>query len=156
MSQPYKMLEAKLTPDIDRVLYSPERVTTLGGQCSQENSPFAVTDRMGLISDVTQLGKSGLMRTSAGLSLIDTLRSDTDCKLRIPAVYGIADDLVDLVWDSIATRIAGICEVWWEMSDATRNDMNAFRRVRFMHFIFQCVDPPELVSLLATGQEVWF
>ncbi|KIM28783.1 hypothetical protein M408DRAFT_8575 [Serendipita vermifera MAFF 305830] len=72
---------------------------------------LTVTENAGSIT----LGKSGLLRTSAGLSLIDAMRSETDC----------------LVWDSIATRINAIVRVWWEMSDVTRNDMNAFRRSLF-------------------------
>ena len=65
---------------LDRVLYLPARLTTLGRQASQENSPFAVTDRIGLISDATVLGKSGLLKTSAGLGLINELKSEQECE----------------------------------------------------------------------------
>lgn len=71
----------------DRVLYPPERVATLGQQSAQENSPFLVTDRIGLISDTMVLGKSGLTKTSAGLALIDALKASKECQLCLQGIF---------------------------------------------------------------------
>jgi aminopeptidase 2 len=140
----------------DRVLYTPERITTLGKQCSQANSPFSVTDRMGLISDVMQLGKSGLLQTSAGLSLIHEIKGDTECESLLRMRLTTVQWSLDLVWDSIATRLGGIAAVWWEMDDSTRANMNAFRRVRFpvpsCHLSDLCHNI--IVPFLSTGEEV--
>jgi aminopeptidase 2 len=63
----------------DRVLYEPKRVQLLGSQAYQSNSPFNVTDRIGLVSDAMALAKSGMALTSAGLSLINEMKKETEC-----------------------------------------------------------------------------
>ncbi|CAG7846066.1 Aminopeptidase 2; Flags: Precursor [Serendipita indica DSM 11827] len=116
-SKPYKLNAG--TSGVYRVLYPPERVKLLGKQAVDPNSPFSVTDRMGLISDVMVLGKSGLCRTSDGLALLNELRSESQY----------------LVWESIAEKIGSILDVWWEMSDGVRANMNEFRQSLFVPLV---------------------
>lgn len=116
-SKPYKLNAG--TSGVYRVLYPPERVKLLGRQAADPNSPFAVTDRMGLISDVMVLAKSGLCRTSDGLALINELRGEAEY----------------LVWQSIADRLRGVLEVWWEMTDEVRSNMQAFIQSLFVPLV---------------------
>jgi hypothetical protein len=64
----------------DRVLYEPKRIQLLGSQAYESNSPFNVTDRIGLVSDAMVLAKSGMALTSAGLSLINEMKKETECE----------------------------------------------------------------------------
>ncbi|KAG8777819.1 Aminopeptidase 2 mitochondrial [Serendipita sp. 397] len=112
-SKPFKLNAG--TSGVYRVLYKPDRVKKLGKQATEASSPFAVTDRIGLISDVMVLGKSGMCRTSDGLALINEMRSETEY----------------FVWDCISTNLGTILGVWWEMSDVVRANMNAFRQSLF-------------------------
>ncbi|PVG02822.1 putative AAP1-alanine/arginine aminopeptidase [Serendipita vermifera] len=112
-SRPYKLNSG--TSGVYRVLYQPERVKLLGRQAYQQNTPFNVTDRIGLVSDAMVLAKSGMALTSAGLGLINEMKNETEY----------------LVWDSIAGKLGMILDVWWEMSDKDRENMNAFRRSLF-------------------------
>lgn len=41
-----------------------------------------------------------------------------------------AQPFLDLVWESISSKLGAISGVWWEMADSVRSNMHAFKRVR--------------------------
>ena len=64
----------------DRVAYTPERISVLGKQATEKGSPFSLSDRIGLVSDAQNLGKSGYIKTSTALDLVDALRNEEECE----------------------------------------------------------------------------
>jgi len=67
----------------DRVLYSPERLRKLGEEAMRSDSPFTIPDRLALVSDAIILASSGLGSTSGTLSLIDSMRGETECEYSV-------------------------------------------------------------------------
>ena len=65
--------------DVDRVLYTPERLQKIAAQAAEANSPFALEDRIGLVHDAMALAKSGQLKISAALGLVWAWRSEAEC-----------------------------------------------------------------------------
>jgi aminopeptidase 2 len=64
----------------DRVLYTPERLAKIATEAAKKDSVFSLSDRVGLLYDVSELSKAGLTQVSSLLTLIDIWRNETNCK----------------------------------------------------------------------------
>ncbi|KAF8311310.1 leucyl aminopeptidase [Clavulina sp. PMI_390] len=95
-SKPWKLNAG--TSGIFRVAYEPERLKQLGIWASQKDSPFALEDRMGLVSDATILAQAGVGKTSAALDLIASLHKEEE----------------NLVWSAMAASLVNIKGLLWE------------------------------------------
>ena len=72
--------------------YSAERVAKLGEQAAAKNSPFSLSDRMGLISDSLTLARAGYAPVSSNLDLVKALRDEKEREQSIgPVVYPMDD-----------------------------------------------------------------
>jgi hypothetical protein len=69
-----------ITPFTDRVLYTPDRLAKLGAEAASPNSVLSVVDRLSIVSDAMVLASSGLAKTSGALTVIDSLRSESECE----------------------------------------------------------------------------
>lgn len=64
----------------DAVQYSPDRLTKLGQQAAAPNSPFTLSDRIGIVCDSLALARAGYSTVSSALELISVLHSEKECK----------------------------------------------------------------------------
>lgn len=64
----------------DAVKYSPERLVKLGQTAALPDSPFSLSDRIGLVWDAFALAKAGYAPVSSALGLISMLRDEKECK----------------------------------------------------------------------------
>jgi aminopeptidase 2 len=65
---------------VDRVLYTPERLTAIAAEAAKEQSTFSLDDRLGLVHDVFALAKAGLAKASSALTLVDLWKNEKECK----------------------------------------------------------------------------
>ena len=65
---------------VDRVLYTPERLTAIAAEAAKERSTFSLDDRLGLVHDVFALAKAGLAKASSALTLVDLWKNEKECK----------------------------------------------------------------------------
>jgi len=65
---------------VDRVLYTPERLTAIAAEAAKERSTFSLDDRLGLVHDVFALAKAGLAKASSALTLVDLWKGEKECK----------------------------------------------------------------------------
>ncbi|KAI0713398.1 peptidase family M1-domain-containing protein [Earliella scabrosa] len=98
--------------------YSAERVAKLGEQAAAKNSPFSLSDRMGLISDSLTLARAGYAPVSSNLDLVKALR----------------DEKEHLVWSTIASSLSAIVSTWWEHPQVVEK-LDAFRRELFVPLV---------------------
>ncbi|KAJ6487746.1 leucyl aminopeptidase [Mycena sanguinolenta] len=97
-----------------RVLYSSDRLKTIGVEAAKEISVFSVADRVGLVNDAFALAKADLLKMSDALSLSYALRSDREYH----------------VWVAIASNLASLVSIWWEDWKVVEL-VNSFRRALF-------------------------
>ncbi|OJT04088.1 Aminopeptidase 2, mitochondrial [Trametes pubescens] len=137
-SKPYK-LNADTT-GFYAVQYSPDRLTKLGQQAAAPNSPFTLSDRIGIVCDSLALARAGYATVSSALELISVLHSEKEY----------------LVWDAIATNLSTIVSTWWE-NPAVVERLNVFRRelfvpiVKRLGFEYKDSDPYDDVQLRTTA-----
>ncbi|KAI0695406.1 peptidase family M1-domain-containing protein [Cerioporus squamosus] len=98
--------------------YSAERLVKLGEQAAAKDSPFSLTDRIGLVSDALALAKAGYTPVSSALGLINALREEKE----------------HLVWGAIASNLSTIVSTWWENPHVV-GMLNAFRRELFVPLV---------------------
>ncbi|KAL1947448.1 hypothetical protein VTO73DRAFT_14409 [Trametes versicolor] len=137
-SKPFK-LNADTT-GFYAVQYSPDRLTKLGQQAAAPNSPFTLSDRIGIVCDSLALARAGYSTVSSALELISVLHSEKEY----------------LVWDAIATNLSTIVSTWWENPGVVER-LNVFRRelfvpiVKRLGFEYKDSDPYDDVQLRTTA-----
>lgn len=63
-----------------RVLYSPERLASIAQEAAKKSgSAFSLNDRIGLVHDAMALAKSGHLKVSAALEMVNILRGEEEC-----------------------------------------------------------------------------
>ncbi|KAI0668551.1 leucyl aminopeptidase [Trametes maxima] len=139
-SKPFKLNSD--TTGFYAVSYSADRLAKLGQQAAAPNSPFSLSDRIGIVSDALALAKSGYAPVSSALEVIGALR----------------DEKEHLVWDAISTNLSAIVSTWWENAHVV-DLTNAFRRelfvpiVKRLGFEYKESDPYEDGQLRTTAIE---
>ncbi|KAI8998978.1 leucyl aminopeptidase [Trametes punicea] len=124
------------------VQYSADRLAKLGQQAATTDSPFSLSDRIGLVSDAFALSKASYTSVSSALELISALHDEKEY----------------LVWDAIATNLSAIASTWWENPHVVEL-LNAFRRelfvpiVKRLGFEYKRSDPYDDVQLRTTAVE---
>ena len=117
----------------DATQYPPERLAKLGQQATAENSPFSLSDRIGLVYDALALAKAGYAPVSSALELISTLRNEKERAwtsiLPLDRRTHRCASAADLVWSAVATNLSLIVSTWYEHSHVVEK-LNALRRVR--------------------------
>ncbi|KAJ6558177.1 peptidase family M1-domain-containing protein [Mycena capillaripes] len=93
-----------------RVLYTPERLSKIAIEAAKDNSVFSLSDRIGLIYDVAELSKAGLVRLSSFFTVVDIWRAETNC--------------------NISHNIGTVTGVFWEYPHIVEG-LRAFRRTLF-------------------------
>ncbi|KAI0029430.1 peptidase family M1-domain-containing protein [Vararia minispora EC-137] len=111
-SKPFK-LNAETT-GVYRVLYEPERLAAIANEAAKPDSIFSLNDRIGLVHDAMALAKSGHLKISAALTLVDALRDDEE----------------NLVWEGISDNLGIVRGTWWE-NQSVVDGLDAFRRALF-------------------------
>ncbi|KAH9857712.1 leucyl aminopeptidase [Lenzites betulinus] len=115
-SKPFK-LNADTT-GFYAVHYSPERLAKLGQQAAAPNSPFTLSDRIGIVCDALALSRAGYATVSGTLELISALKNEKE----------------HLVWDAIATNLSTIVSTWWENPEVV-DRLNVVRRELFVPIV---------------------
>ncbi|RPD63715.1 hypothetical protein L227DRAFT_496652 [Lentinus tigrinus ALCF2SS1-6] len=95
-SKPFKLNSD--TTGFYAVKYSAERLAKLGKQATSPNSPFSLSDRIGLVWDAFALTKAGYTPLSSALGLVDSFNGETEY----------------FVWNTIATNLSAIASTWYE------------------------------------------
>ncbi|OCH95247.1 hypothetical protein OBBRIDRAFT_788437 [Obba rivulosa] len=140
-SKPFKLNAG--TVGFYRVLYSPERLDSIGKEAIKADSIFSLEDRIGIVLDALALSRAGFMKVSSALQLIQTLRNEPEY----------------IVWESIASNLSEIGSTWWEHLDVV-DKLNELRRELFSPLVkrlgyeysdSESVDTHELRTL-AIGQ----
>ncbi|VDB93806.1 unnamed protein product [Peniophora sp. CBMAI 1063] len=108
-SKPWKLNGG--TMGVCRVLYTPERLQMIATQASAPDSPFYLDDRIGLVHDAMALAKSGHLKVSAVLALMEAWASETEY----------------LVWEGISDNFNILVATWWE-DQRIQTQLRAFRR----------------------------
>ncbi|KAI0831781.1 leucyl aminopeptidase [Trametes gibbosa] len=140
ISKPFK-LNADTT-GFYAVQYSAERLAKLGQQAVAPNSPFTLSDRIGLVCDALALSRAGYATVSGTLELISALKNEKEY----------------LVWDAIATNLSTIVSTWWENPEVVER-LNGMRRelfvpiVKRLGFEYGASDPYDDVQLRTTAIE---
>ncbi|OSX62014.1 hypothetical protein POSPLADRAFT_1143568 [Postia placenta MAD-698-R-SB12] len=99
ISKPFKLNAG--TVGFYRVLYSTERLITIGAEAAKAASPFSVEDRTGLVYDALALAKAGFLTVSSALSLFEVLREEREYS----------------VLQGILSNLESIRSTWWEHPD---------------------------------------
>ncbi|KAG8887646.1 Aminopeptidase 2 mitochondrial [Tulasnella sp. 332] len=134
-SRPFKLNSG--TTGVYRVAYTPERITKLGEEAAKSGSAFSLEDRMGLVADAFILAKAGTSKTSAALSLVNTLKNEEE----------------NLVWSTMASQISGVQKLYWEQSEEVREDIDAFARALYKPLVdklgyeYSATDSPDTIEL---------
>ncbi|KAG9033193.1 Aminopeptidase 2 mitochondrial [Tulasnella sp. JGI-2019a] len=134
-SKPFKLNSG--TTGVYRVAYTPKRITKLGEEAAKAKSAFSLEDRMGLVSDAFILAKAGTSKTSAALSLVNTLRNEKE----------------NLVWSTMSSQLGNLKKINWEQSDELRGDIDAFLRhlykplVQELGYEYSAQDSPDTIEL---------
>ncbi|KAI0637348.1 leucyl aminopeptidase [Trametes polyzona] len=115
-SKPFK-LNADTT-GFYAVKYSADRLAKLGQQAAAPNSPFTLSDRIGLVCDALALSRAGYTTVSSTLELVSLLR----------------DEKESFVWDAIATNLSTIASTWWENPGVVER-LNELRRELFVPIV---------------------
>ncbi|KAI0747687.1 peptidase family M1-domain-containing protein [Daedaleopsis nitida] len=115
-SKPFKLNAG--TTGFYAVQYSTDRLVKLGEQAAAQNSPFSLSDRMGLVYDALALSKAGYAPVSSALGLISALHGEKE----------------HLVWSAIASNLSTIVSTWWENAHVVEK-LNAFRRELFVPLV---------------------
>lgn len=100
---------------IYRTLYTPERLTKLGGNAKA--GLLSVEDRAGMIADAGALTAAGYSKTSGVLSLIKSFDTESDF----------------VVWDEITARVGAIRAAWIFEDEKIKKAMKAFQRDLVSH-----------------------
>lgn len=100
------------------MLYTPERLSKLGEEAARPGSVFSLEDRLGLISDALVLASSGLATTSSALTLINRLRSESEC-MSWSRVNVYNADLVSWVRSGVVGYLAAPRQVYCGVVGAT-------------------------------------
>jgi aminopeptidase 2 len=74
---------------LDRVLYTPERLSKIAVESAKHNSIFSFDDRIGIVLDAMALSRSGHARVSSALALVDILRNETECKTYFDSWFSV-------------------------------------------------------------------
>jgi len=69
----------RLTAFLDRVLYTPERLSAIASEAAKEGSVFTLDDRIGLLQDAMALSKAGFLQLSSTLTLIELWKNEKEC-----------------------------------------------------------------------------
>ncbi|KAF7361545.1 Aminopeptidase 1 [Mycena sanguinolenta] len=101
-----------------RVSYTPERLSKIATEAAKPDSVFALSDRIGLLFDVSELLKAGLTQVSSLLTLIDTWRNESS----------------DLVWRSMLNSLKGITNPF-ESHPKILTPLHAFIRTLFVPLV---------------------
>ncbi|KAI1788458.1 peptidase family M1-domain-containing protein [Ganoderma leucocontextum] len=117
-SKPYKINAD--TTGFYATTYPAERLLKLGQQAAAENSPFSLSDRMGLVSDALAAAKAGYASVSSALGLIETLKNEKE----------------HLVWTAIASNLSLIASTWYDNTEVLEK-LNVFRRELFVPLVKQ-------------------
>ena len=65
---------------LDRVLYTPERLSAIASEAAKESSVFTLDDRIGLLQDAMALSKAGFLQLSSTLTLIELWKNEKECR----------------------------------------------------------------------------
>lgn len=77
-SKPFKLNAG--TSGFYRVLYTPERLRSIGTTAAKDETVFDIADRMGLIYDASALARAGFSKMSDALSLINSFSEEKECQ----------------------------------------------------------------------------
>jgi aminopeptidase 2 len=99
------------TVGLYRVAYSSDRLRKVGSEASRKDSRFTVEDRIGLVSDAVMLAAAGYSKTRDALDLILRLSAEEEHQ----------------VWESIASGLSLLVQVWWEQPQDIRDGLNKLR-----------------------------
>ncbi|KAJ7666625.1 leucyl aminopeptidase [Mycena polygramma] len=116
INKPFKLNAG--TTGLYRVLYTSERLSKIATEAAKEDSVFSLSDRIGLIYDVSQLAKAGLTKLSSLLTLVDIWRNETN----------------HLVWGSILTGLSGALSAFEHDFQIDAN-LRAFIRTLFVPLV---------------------
>lgn len=67
---------------LDRVLYSPERLASIGTEAAKGDAVFSLRDRIGLVHDAYALAQAGFSKVSSALTLVHTLKDEKECQFQ--------------------------------------------------------------------------
>ncbi|KAJ6558360.1 peptidase family M1-domain-containing protein [Mycena capillaripes] len=101
-----------------RVLYTPERLSKIAAEAAKEDSAFSLSDRIGLIYDVSELAKAGMTKLSSLFTLVDIWRNETN----------------SLVWASILTGLNGVLRTF-QLHPQIDTPLRAFMRTLFVPLV---------------------
>ncbi|KAJ6489207.1 peptidase family M1-domain-containing protein [Mycena vitilis] len=116
INKPFKLNAG--TTGLYRVLYTSERLSKIATEAAKEDSVFSLSDRIGIIYDVSQLAKAGLTKLSSLLTLVDIWRNETN----------------HLVWGSILTGLSGALSAFGHDLQIDAN-LRAFIRTLFVPLV---------------------
>ncbi|KAI0743398.1 peptidase family M1-domain-containing protein [Daedaleopsis nitida] len=139
-SRPFKLNGG--TTGFFAVRYSAARLAKLGEQATAPNSPFTVSDRIGLVLDAFALAKAGYAPLSSALGLVSSLKGETEY----------------FVLDTIATNLSAIISTWYEHPHVVEL-LNAFRSDLFSPLVKRLgyehseADSPNVLQLRASAIE---
>ena len=88
--------------------YSAERLVKLGQTAAAPDSPFSLSDRIGLVWDAFALAKAGYAPVSSAFGLISMLRDEKECKWRF-----YANDRSVMINALYRLRVGYHCEQPW-------------------------------------------
>ncbi|EIM90757.1 leucyl aminopeptidase [Stereum hirsutum FP-91666 SS1] len=107
------------SPGVFRVLYTPQRLSLIAHEAAKTiGSAFSLNDRIGLVHDAMAFAKSGHLKISAALELVNILRSEREF----------------LVWDGISQNLSNVVDTWWENTDLVEA-LNVFRRELYVPLV---------------------
>ncbi|KAJ7242385.1 leucyl aminopeptidase [Mycena haematopus] len=81
-----------------RVSYTPERLSKIAIEAAKEGSVFSLSDRIGLLYDVSELSKAGLTPVSGLLTLMEIWKNEPNRKSPFHCISIANLSALDLVW----------------------------------------------------------
>ncbi|KAF7340896.1 Aminopeptidase 1 [Mycena sanguinolenta] len=89
MSRDFKLNTG--TTGLYRVLYTPERLSKIAIEAAKGDSVFSLSDRIGLLCDVSELSHAGLTPVNSLLNLVDIWRNETNHLVWVSILNSLRD-----------------------------------------------------------------
>jgi hypothetical protein len=103
-----------LTPSLDCISYTPERLEKIATEAAKEDSVFSLSDHIRLLYNVSELSKAGLTQVSSLLTLFNIWRNKMNCEGSSLYLSVTKLSALDLVWASILKSFGEIAVAFEE------------------------------------------
>jgi hypothetical protein len=144
-----------LTPSLDCVLYTPERLKKIATEVAMKDSVFSLSDCIRLLYNVSELSKAGLTQVSSLLTLFYIWQNEMNCEWSSLYLSVTKSSALDLVWASILNSFGKIAVAFEENTKIRLARVWSQSQICLFH-CFSCAHNQAIVHQQAVSTSSWF